>query len=86
MKYIIQGAEEDVATQDSQVDAMLTRGIQALVLIPVNIESAINLADRVKREADIPIVSYNSVIPTASIDSGQLEITILWEKFKQDRH
>jgi D-xylose transport system substrate-binding protein len=68
MKYIIQGAEEDVATQDSQVDAMLTRGIQALVLIPVNIESAINLADRVKREADIPIVSYNSVIPTASID------------------
>src|SRR5262245_20973333 len=32
MKYIIQGAEEDPAKQDAQVDAMLAKGIKALVI------------------------------------------------------
>ena len=68
MKYVIQGAEEDVAKQDAQVDAMLAQGIDALVIIPVNIEAGKNLVERVKRDADIPIISYNYVIPSAQID------------------
>lgn len=68
MQYVIQGAEEDAAKQDAQVDAMLTRGIQALVIIPVNIEAGLNLIRRVKEETNIPIISYNYVIPSPYID------------------
>jgi D-xylose transport system substrate-binding protein len=68
MKYIIQGAEEDVAKQDAQVDAMLAQGIKALVIVPVNIEAGADLVERVKRDAGIPVVSYNYVVPTNKMD------------------
>jgi D-xylose transport system substrate-binding protein len=68
MRYVIQGAEEDPTVQEQQVDAMLAQGIQALVIIPVNIESGVALVDRVKSDAEIPIISYNFVTPTASMD------------------
>ncbi len=69
LRYIIQGANEDVATQDSQIDAMLSQGIQALIIIPVNVESGAKIVERVKADSpDIPIISYNYVIPSAAID------------------
>jgi D-xylose transport system substrate-binding protein len=68
MKYIIQGAEENVSKQDAQVEAMLAQGIQALVLLPVNVEAGADLAERVKREARIPVISYNYVVPTPKLD------------------
>jgi D-xylose transport system substrate-binding protein len=68
MKYIIQGAEEDVAKQDAQVDAMLAQGIKALVITPVNVEAGKTLVERVKADADIPIISYNYVIPSPKLD------------------
>ena len=66
MKYVIQGAEEDVATQDTQVEAMLAQGIQALVLLPVNIDAGAALTERVRREG-IPVISYNYVVPTPKL-------------------
>src|SRR5687768_14301971 len=68
MKYIIQGAEEDVSKQDAQVDAMLAQGIKALVIVPVNIEAGKALVERVKADSDIPIISYNYVIPSPKLD------------------
>jgi D-xylose transport system substrate-binding protein len=68
LRYIIQGANEDVATQDSQVDAMLSQGIKALVIIPVNVDAGKQIVERVKREAKIPIISYNYVIPSTAVD------------------
>lgn len=68
MKYIVQGAEEDVAKQDAQVEAMIAQGIQALVIVPVNIEAGADLVERVKRDAGIPVVSYNYVVPTNKMD------------------
>jgi ABC-type xylose transport system, periplasmic component len=68
LRYIIQGANEDVATQDSQVDAMLSQGIKALVIIPVNVDAGKQIVERVKREAKIPIISYNYVIPSPAVD------------------
>ncbi|SFJ82079.1 substrate-binding domain-containing protein [Bradyrhizobium sp. Gha] len=68
LRYIIQGANEDVATQDTQIDAMLSQGIKVLVIIPVNVEAAKKIVERVKREANIPIISYNYVIPSPAID------------------
>lgn len=68
MKYIVQGAEEDVAKQDAQVDAMLAQGIKALVLIPVNIDAGKDLLERVKSDAGIPVISYNYVIPSPKLD------------------
>jgi D-xylose transport system substrate-binding protein len=68
MKYIIQGAEEDVSKQDAQVEAMLAQGIKALIIIPVNVDAGKNLVERVKRDANIPVISYNYVIPTAKLD------------------
>ncbi|MGY3564293.1 D-xylose transport system substrate-binding protein [Bradyrhizobium sp. USDA 4463] len=68
LRYIIQGANEDVATQDTQIDAMLSQGIKVLIIIPVNVEAAKKIVERVKREANIPIISYNYVIPSPAID------------------
>jgi D-xylose transport system substrate-binding protein len=68
MKYVIQGAEEDPAIQEQQVEAMLAQGIKALVIVPVNIEAGAALVERVKQDADIPVISYNYVIPSAAID------------------
>lgn len=68
MKYVIQGAEEDVAKQDAQVEAMIAQGIQALILLPVNIEAGADLTERVKRDARIPVISYNYVVPTPKLD------------------
>ena len=68
MKYVIQGAQEDVTKQDQQIDAMLAQGIQALILLPVNIEAGATLTERVKRDAGIPVISYNYVVPTPDLD------------------
>ncbi len=68
LRYIIQGANEDVSTQDSQIDAMLSQGIQALIIIPVNVEAGAKIVERVKSDSNIPIISYNYVIPSAAID------------------
>lgn len=68
LRYVVQGAEEDVSKQDEQVDAMLAQGIKALVIVPVNVEAGARLVERVKRDSDIPIISYNYVIPSAKID------------------
>ncbi|WP_376703066.1 substrate-binding domain-containing protein [Mesorhizobium sp. ISC25] len=68
MKYIVQGAEEDVSKQDAQVDAMLAQGIQALIIIPVNIDAGKDLIERVKADANIPVISYNYVIPSPKLD------------------
>lgn len=68
MKYIIQGAEEDPAKQDAQVDAMLAKGIKALVIVPVNVDAGAKLVERVKSQAGIPVISYNYVVPTAMMD------------------
>lgn len=68
LRYVIQGAEENVSRQDEQVDAMIAQGIEALVIVPVNVEAGARLVERVKRETNIPIISYNYVIPSADID------------------
>jgi D-xylose transport system substrate-binding protein len=47
---------------------MLAQGIQALVIVPVNIEAGKALVERVKNDADIPIISYNYAIPSQAID------------------
>jgi D-xylose transport system substrate-binding protein len=68
MRYVVQGAAEDPAKQEQQVDAMLAQGIQVLVIIPVNIEAGKALVERVKNDAGIPIISYNYAIPSQAID------------------
>ena len=68
LKYIIQGAQEDITKQETQVEAMLAQGIQALVLLPVNIDAAVSLVERIKRDAGIPVISYNYVVPTPKLD------------------
>lgn len=67
-KYVIQGAEEDVAKQETQVEAMIAQGIKALVLLPVNIDAGVALIERVKKEAGIPVISYNYVVPSPQLD------------------
>jgi D-xylose transport system substrate-binding protein len=68
LKYIIQGADEDVTKQDSQVDSMLSQGIKVLIIIPVNIDAGKDLVERVKRDAGIPVISYNYVVPSPKLD------------------
>ncbi len=68
MKYVIQGAKEDSAIQEQQVEAMIAQGIQALVIVPVNIDAGAALVERVKSDANIPVISYNYVIPSPKLD------------------
>src|SRR5215813_4147934 len=39
----------------------------SLVLLPVNVEAGAVLAERVKKDAGIPVISYNYVVPTPAI-------------------
>uniref|UniRef100_UPI000B07F520 substrate-binding domain-containing protein n=1 Tax=Streptomyces specialis TaxID=498367 RepID=UPI000B07F520 len=51
-------AQNDVATQQQQMDSMITRGVEVLVLDPLDpraLRSAVERAD----EAGIPVVSYD---------------------------
>ncbi|AOR29804.1 ABC transporter substrate-binding protein [Streptomyces fodineus] len=51
-------ANGDVAAQQRQVDSMITKGIDALVLVAVD-ASALNAAVRKAHDAGVPVVSYD---------------------------
>ncbi|WP_369243793.1 substrate-binding domain-containing protein [Streptomyces sp. R41] len=51
-------AKGDVATQQEQMDSMITKGVDALVLVPVDARS-LGPTVRKAHEADIPVIAYD---------------------------
>ena len=65
--YISQSANGDEQTQMTQVESMLTQGIDALIIIAVSTESmaqAVELA----HESNVPVICYDRLISNADVD------------------
>lgn len=67
LRVIVQSAQSDEQLQIDQAQNMIAQDIDALILSPVNVETAAPAA-RAAADAGIPVVSYNSVVQNAPID------------------
>jgi D-xylose transport system substrate-binding protein len=67
VKLVFQWANDDPAVQASQVENLLSQGVKALVLVPVDNHAAAKILDSA-HQAGVPIVSYDASIPTAKAD------------------
>jgi D-xylose transport system substrate-binding protein len=66
-KVIAESANDSDSAQQSQVENMISRGIDALILSPFNAETSAAAVSAAK-EQDIPVVSYNSIVQNAPLD------------------
>jgi D-xylose transport system substrate-binding protein len=60
-EVLVQSAENDAATQVSQAENVLTQGVDAIVIQPVDFNVAGSIAD-MAREAGVPLASYDDLI------------------------
>ena len=58
---LYQNADQDPTKQQSQVEAMVTQGVDVMVLDPVDSTSAAGMVTRAT-QADIPVISYDRLI------------------------
>lgn len=66
-KVISASANDSDSLQQSQVEDMISRGIDALILSPFNVQTAASAVSAAKQQ-NIPVVSYNSIVEKAPID------------------
>ena len=64
---VVQAAEDDERLQVSQAENLIAQGVDALILSPVNVETAAPAVATAK-EAGVPVVSYNSLVLGADVD------------------
>lgn len=67
VEAIVQTANGDDAIQLSQVENLLTQGIDALVVVPHNAEAAAAIVEKA-HEAGIKVISYDRLIRNADVD------------------
>ena len=65
-EILYQNADQDTTKQQSQVEAMITEGVDVLVLDPVDSTTAGALVTRAQ-QADIPVISYDRLILDADL-------------------
>jgi D-xylose transport system substrate-binding protein len=63
---LYQNADQDPTKQQSQVEAMVTQGVNVMVLDPVDSTSAAGMVTRAS-QADIPVISYDRLILDADL-------------------
>jgi D-xylose transport system substrate-binding protein len=85
-------ADQDVATQQSQVETAITEEADVIVLDPVDSASAAGLANQAK-QAGIPVISYDRLILEADLDYyisfdsvvvGEQQATALSERLAEE--
>ena len=67
-EVIVQSAENDAAAQVAQAENVLTQGVDAIVIQPVDFNVAGRIAD-LAREAGVPLASYDDMILNAEHDA-----------------
>ncbi|WP_416147522.1 D-xylose ABC transporter substrate-binding protein [Salipaludibacillus sp. HK11] len=67
-EVIVQSADGDEAEQTSQVENMLTQGVDVLVIIAHNSDSIGSIAAEAKAEG-VPVIAYDRMINNAEIDA-----------------
>lgn len=81
-EMIVQWANDDPNVQASQVENLLSQGIDALIIVPVDGEAAGPLAQKAKTE-QVPVIAYDIAISGAPTDyyverdnamAGQLQV------------
>jgi D-xylose transport system substrate-binding protein len=65
-EVLYQNADQDTTKQQSQVEAMVTQGVNVIVLDPVDSTSAAGMVTRAV-QADIPVISYDRLILDADL-------------------
>ena len=63
---LYQNADQDPTKQQSQVEALVTQGVDVIVLDPVDSTSAAGMVTRAQ-QADIPVISYDRLILNADL-------------------
>ena len=66
-KVIVQSANGDDTRQVRDIEALISRGIDVLVIVPHNGE-ALNRAVKAAKEAKIPVIAYDRLIMNCDID------------------
>ncbi len=66
-KLIVQYANDDPAAQADQVENLLSQGINALIIVPVDDKAAGALADQARNQK-VPVVSYDIAVRDTPID------------------
>ena len=63
----VQVADNDEAKQSNQVDNLLTQGLDVLVIIPHNAQTAASMVERAKAQG-VPVISYDRLIASDQVD------------------
>ncbi len=64
---IVVSADNNAQTQTAKVENLLSRGVKALVIQPVNSKAAANLV-KIAKEDKVPVVAYDRMITDAPVD------------------
>ena len=64
---IVVSADNNAQTQTAKVEDLLSQGVKALVIQPVNSEAAGNLV-RMAHEDKVPVVAYDRLIKNSDVD------------------
>ena len=89
---IYENANQDASEQQSQAESVLTQGIDAMVLDPVDATSASTIV-RMAKAQKVPVISYDRLISGGDLAAyisfdnervGELQATSLEQKLKQD--
>src|SRR5437879_434572 len=66
-KLLVQWANDDPLKQDLQVENLLSQGVQALIIVPVDDKAARSLVKKA-HDFDVPIIAYDVAIPNSAVD------------------
>lgn len=66
-EVLVQAANSDDTRQIQDVEALISRKVDALVIVPHN-GAAMGKAVRLAHEAGIPVIAYDRLIPNAGVD------------------
>jgi D-xylose transport system substrate-binding protein len=66
-KLIYSNADQDASKQQTQAEAAITQGANAIVLDPVDAASAAAIVTRAK-QSNIPVISYDRLVTNADVD------------------
>jgi D-xylose transport system substrate-binding protein len=64
---IVVSADNNAQTQSAKVENLLSQGVKALVIQPVNSESAANLV-KAAHDDKVPVIAYDRMISNAAVD------------------
>jgi D-xylose transport system substrate-binding protein len=89
---IYENANQDASEQQSQADSVLAQGIDAMVLDPVDAQSASTIVANANAQ-NVPVISYDRLVSNANLAAyisfdnvrvGKLQARALASKLKQD--